>query len=201
MNEYTLKTRLFDRPRKLILAPDYAAFENKNVKGNEFTRIEKTDITDFRRSVERIIWYEIPVGIRYTLVFKTSNNTELKVTLRSYFGASQMGVFNNIQDVCWTNYGVSLVESLYKNLHDGQNIMLYKHTLNLQGITFPNGTLLNWNEIAIKDYRSYFTIYKTDTPTTHSRISSKDYESTKLWSLAQWILEDIRTQGHDRSKP
>jgi hypothetical protein len=41
VKEYTLKTRLFDRSRKLILAPDFVAFENKDFKGNEFTRIEK----------------------------------------------------------------------------------------------------------------------------------------------------------------
>ena len=197
MKEYILKTRLFDRSRKLILAPDYIAFENKNLKGNEFTRIEKTDILDFRRYVERIIWYEISVGIRYVIAFKTSN-TELKVTLRSYFGASQGNVFDDILNTCWENYCGPLIDDLYNTFSDNRDVILYNHTLSQQGITFPNGNTLEWNDVSIKDYRSYFTLYKTDTPTIHSLISSKDYEATKLWSLTKWILQDLQVQDHNR---
>jgi hypothetical protein len=197
LKEFILKTRLLDRSRKLILAPDYVAFENKDLKDKEFTRIEKADIIDFRRYVERIVWYEISVGVRYVIAFKTQNNTELKVILRSYFGASQRDVFDDILNTCWENYCVPLMDNLYSAFYDNEDIILYNHTLNQQGITFPNGSPLDWNDVSLKDYHSYFTIYKTDTPTIHTRISSKDYETIKLWSLTKSILRDLKMRDYN----
>ncbi len=197
MKEFILKTHLFDRSRKLILAPDYVAFENKDLKDNEFTRIEKADIIDFRWHVEQIIWYEISVCTRYVIAFKTQNNTELKVTLRSYFRASQLDIFNDILNTCWDNYCAPLVENLADTFYNDQDVILCNHTLNQQGIIFPNGSQLNWDDVSVKDYHSYFTIYKTNTPDIHTRISSKDYEAVKLWSLTKSILRDLKIQDHN----
>ncbi|MBT1690280.1 hypothetical protein [Dawidia soli] len=197
MKEYILKTRLLDRSRKLILTPDYIAFENKDLKGQEFTRIEKADIVDFRRYVERIVWYEFSVGTRYVIAFKTQNNSELKITLRSYFGASQQSIFNDILNTCWDNYCVPLIESLYDTFLDNQDVILHNHTLNRQGITLPNGNHLDWCDVSLKEYHSYFTVHKTDAPALHARTSLKNYESLQLWSLTKTILRDRTIPDHN----
>ena len=44
LKQYELRSGLLDRSRKLVLTEEYVEFENKDLKGQEFTRFNKADI-------------------------------------------------------------------------------------------------------------------------------------------------------------
>lgn len=86
MNEYKLKSGLLDRLRILRLTSDCVEFENKDLKGKEFTRIDKADILDFKHGMNWLVWYEFTVGRHYNLTIKAKDKKELRINFKSYFG-------------------------------------------------------------------------------------------------------------------
>ena len=71
------------RPRKLIITESYLEWENRDLKGKEFTRLYKSDIVDFKHGMDWIVWYEFR---EFSIAFKDKKNKELKVGFSSYLG-------------------------------------------------------------------------------------------------------------------
>jgi hypothetical protein len=52
VKEYLITSGFLGRQRKLILREDYLDWENKDLKGSEFTRLNKSDILDFKHGMD-----------------------------------------------------------------------------------------------------------------------------------------------------
>jgi hypothetical protein len=65
VKEYHVKQHLFDRKRRLTICSEYVEFENRDIKGGEFTRVHCADIVDFRHAARALAWYRFSVGKEY----------------------------------------------------------------------------------------------------------------------------------------
>lgn len=82
MKEHLIKSGFLDRQRKLVLAEDYLDWESGDLKGKEFSTINKSDYADFKHGMDWIVWYKFTVGREYSITFKDTGNQESSRVLR-----------------------------------------------------------------------------------------------------------------------
>ena len=190
MKEYELKSGPLSHKRKLTLSADFVAYENKG-NGREQTKINATDIVDFKHGMDWIVWYKFTVGRKFMVTFKTIENKELKIVFSSYFGID--GYLNQayadiVEDI-WQLYHQKIVDKHLERFYNDETLTLQGVTINSKGIRLdPKGSLLPWDRVSIKEYYSYFAIHDKDMPAVHKRISYNEYETEILWSMIKTIL-------------
>jgi hypothetical protein len=191
MKEYLIASGFFDRQRKLILTKDYLEWESRDLKGSEFSRLNKSDIVDFKHKMDWIVWYKFTVGRQFSITFKDNRNKELKIGFNSLFGLRKENneKYSDIVDDIWEFYHSGIVDShLDKFYKDGQ-LEIQGIKLKSEGIELKGQIEVTmWDKVAIKEYYSYFAIYHKGNSNIHSRISYNEYGSETLWSILKSIL-------------
>ena len=193
MKEYVIKSGLVARERKLVLTEDYLEWENKDLKGNEFTRLNKSDYLDFRHGMDWIVWYKFTVGRKFLIAFKDKRNRELKIQFDSYFGlrTENNQTYSDIINDVWSLYHSKVVDRFLDGFYnDGQTevqgLELRKDGIELRGAN----ALIPWDKVLTKDYYRYFAIYHRDNPTLHARVSYNEYGTETAWSVIRTILKE-----------
>lgn len=202
MKEYLITSGFLDRQRKLILTEDYLEWENGNLKGQEFTRLDKSDIVDFKHGTEGIVWYKFTVGRQFSITIKDNNNKEVKILFQSYFGLGKDAhqIYAEIIDDIWRLYHSSIVETFLQTFYDQGEIEIQGVTLKNEGIKLRDKMgLIPWDKVSTKDYYTYFAIYNTDNPDIHSRVSYNEYGTETLWSAIKSILKE-KTKNTSQEK-
>jgi hypothetical protein len=193
LKEYKVKTGLLDRPRKLILTNDYIEFENKNLVNDSFTRLLKGDIVDFKRGLERIIWYEFSVGFQYSFSFLDKDNKTLDINFKNYFGLQlNYGQFySEIINLIWDYYFTDIVNQDIDNIYSHKDIELNNVRIGLDGIEFTDTQeTIDWNNLDYKEYFNYFAVHKADNSKIHKTFSFNEWNSERLFSLIRTIKKD-----------
>ena len=133
MKEYLITSGFLDRQRKLILTPDYLEWENGDLKGREFSRINKSDIVDFKHGMDWIVWYKFTAGRQFSITFKDQRNKELKILFKSFFGLHKENnqKYSDIVDDIWRLYHSKIVDNFLD--------IFYNHgEIEIQEIKFKN---------------------------------------------------------------
>lgn len=193
MNEYSIKSGFLDRTRKLVLTDDYLEWENGDLKGREFARLNKADIVDFKHGMNWIVWYEFTVGRQFSISFKDKKNKELKIQFNSYFGLhkeNSQKYLDAVNDI-WRLYHSNIVESFLANFYDSGTVKIQGLKLKREGIELrEERILIPWEKVATKDYSTYFAIFNQDNPAVHCRVSYNEYGTETLWSAIRTILKE-----------
>jgi hypothetical protein len=193
LKAYELISGFLDRKRKLVLTEKYVEFENKDLKGLEFTRFNKADIVDFKHGMDWIVWYKFIVGQRFSITFKDKNNKELKILFKRHFGfrSNYNQTYSEIVEDIWKYYHQDIVNKYLDMFYNDEELTIRGLKLNRNGI-HPVGqnSLLNWDHVDIKEYYRYFAIFDKQNPQVHSRISYNEYETEILWSIVKTVLKD-----------
>ena len=192
MKQYLITSGFFDRPRKLILTEDYLEWEDRDLKGNEFTRLYKSEIVDFKHGMDSIVWYRFPVGRRFSITFKNNEGRELKIKFSSFLGSrkeNEQKYADIISDI-WTLYHSAIVdEHVNRYLSEGeielQAIKVKKDGVELRGQT----GFVPWEKLGVRDNTRYFSIFNKDDSNIHSRVSYNEYGTETLWSTIKAILK------------
>lgn len=191
--EYLITPGFFDRQRKLVLTEDYLEWENGDLKGREFTRLNKSDIIDFKHGVDPIVWYEFTVGRQFSITFKDKSNKELKILFKTHFGLrseNRQKYAAIITDV-WRLYHSTIVDSFLDRFYNRGEIEIQGIKLKTEGIELREKTgMIPWDKVRTKDYYRYFAIYNRDNSDTHSRVSYNEYGTETLWSAIKTILKE-----------
>jgi hypothetical protein len=193
LKQYELKSGLLDRQRKLILTEEYVEFEEKDLKGQEFTRLDKTDIVDFKHGMDWIVWYKFTVGRQFSITFKDKENNELKILFKSYFGFNSHyhQMYAEIVDDIWKYYHQDIVNKYLDKFYNNDELRIRELKINQNGIELPGqSSILTWGRVNIKEYYRYFAICDKENPQIHSRVSHNEYETEILWSTVKTILKE-----------
>jgi hypothetical protein len=193
LKEYELKSGPFDRRRKLVLAEDYVEFENKNLKGQEFTKFNKADIVDFKHGMDWIIWYKFTVGRQFSITFKDTKNRELRILFKSYFGFNSHynQMYAEIVDDIWKYYHQDIVNKYLDKFYNNEELKVRELKMNQEGIELPGqSSILAWDRVDIKEYYRYFAICDKENSQIHSRVSHNEYETEILWNTIKTILKE-----------
>ena len=201
MKEYLISGFL-DRPRKLLLTEEYLEWENRDLKGQEFSRLDKSDIVDFRHGADWIVWYRFTVGLQFSIIFKDKKNKEFKIQFSSYFGLHKENnqKYADIVDDVWRLYHSNIVDSFLDMFYDSGEVEIQGIKLKNEGIELrEEKKLIPWDKVATKDYYRYFAIYHQDDSTIHSRISYNEYGTETLWSVIRTILKEKQMNPSQQS--
>lgn len=193
MKQYELKSGILDRQRKLFLSEDFVEFENRDLKGHEFTRLNKADIVDFKHAMDWLVWYKFTVGRKFSITFKDRKNNELRIVFKSYLGANShySQIYSEVVDFIWQYYHQDIVNKHLDKYYNSEELTVQGITIDHNGIELPNVRKhLSWNDVGIKEYYKYFAIYHKDNPQTHFRVSYNEYETETLWSILKTILKE-----------
>jgi hypothetical protein len=191
VKEYLITSKIFDRQRKLVLAEDYLEWENGNLKGQEFVRISKSQIKDFKHGMHWIVWYKFTVGQKFSIAFKDKKNKEVKVVFKSYFGLHKENYqkYLNIVDDVWSLYYSNIVDKFLDSFYNEGKAEIQGIKLTQKGIELKDKGLVIWDKVAIKDYDTYFSVYNRDDPKIHFRMSYNEYGTEMVWSAIKTILK------------
>jgi hypothetical protein len=193
VKEYLITSGFLDRQRKLILTDDYLAWENSDLKGKEFARLNKSNIVDFKHGLDWIVWYKFTVGRQFSITFKDKWNNEFHIQFNSLFGLHKENnqKYSDIVDDIWRFYHANIVDTYLGTFYN-------KGVIEIQGIKLKNEgielrgqkELISWDKVGTKDYYRYFAIYHKDNSHIHSRVSYNEYGTETLWSSITRILEE-----------
>ena len=191
MNEYVIKSGFLDRPRKLVLADDYIIWEASDLKGDEFKRLDKADIIDFKHAVDGIVWYELPVGRQFSITVKGVKNSELKIHFSSSFGLRKENtqIYSDIVGHIWRLYHGDIVNSHLNTFYDNGELVIRGLRLQQIGIKLKDqAELISWDKVAIKEYSRYFAVYSSENSKIHSTVSHNEYGTEMLRCVLKTIL-------------
>jgi hypothetical protein len=193
VKEYLITSGFLDRERKLVLTDDYLEWENGDLKGREFTRLNKSDIVDFKHGIDWIVWYKFTVGRQFSITFKDKRNKELKILFNSHFGLHNENnqKYSDIVENVWRLYHSNIVDNFLDRFYNQGEVEIQGIKLKNEGIELTDKIgLVPWNKVTTKDYYRYFAIYNRDNSDIHSRVSYNEYGTETLWSLIKTILKE-----------
>ena len=187
LKEYLIKPGLLDRTRKLILHNEYIEWESGNEKGNEFTKLGRSQITDFKHGMDWTVWYKVVVGRQFSIAVKGSVNQEVKIRFSERFGMNKeyFQIYSDIVDDIWKYYFSDVVDAHQHRLKQEGVINLAGVALRWDEIELTVGRRLPWSNVAMKEYDSYFALFDRDDATHYRAFRYNEYGTEALWSLAK----------------
>lgn len=194
MKEYKIKNGLLARPRKLILTKDYIAFENSNLNSGQFIKLNKVDIIDFKRALERIVWYEFTVGYEYAFTFLDKDKKILDIRFKNYFGleSNYKQIYAEIIDLIWEYYFIDIVNIDIDEIYNNQNLEFNGIKVGLEGVKFINtNETVEWGNLDYKEYFRYFAVLKIDNPKFYQTFDFNDWNSERLFCLVRTLKKHM----------
>ena len=198
MKEYRIRSGFFERERKLIVAENYLEYETGDLKGSEFTRLNKSDIADFKHGTDWIVWYRFTVGRQFSITLKDKKKKELRILFDSYFGLHKQNdqLYADIVEDIWNFYHADIVDIFRHRFRNSEAFEIQGIKINKDGVKLRRDNLLiTWPKVSIKEYYRYFAVYNNENPEIHSRISYNEYGTETLWGVLKAILKEGNTKG------
>jgi hypothetical protein len=192
MKVYKVKSGLLDRQRSLMMTDDLVEWESGDLKRNQFTRLNKADIVDFKHGHDWIVWYRFTVGRQFSITIKDKRNRELKIRFTSYFGLhpEYIDLYAEMVDDIWRLYHSDIVDRHLDILKNSGELEIQGIKLSESGIQLRGQqSVISWDNLNIKEYYSYFAVFHQETPELHSRVSYNEYGTEILWSMLKNILK------------
>ncbi|MCC9165907.1 hypothetical protein [Pontibacter harenae] len=190
--EYELSEGLLGRKRKLQLAPAFVAFESSILKQESLTKISKKDIVDVRHEMNWMQWYRFYVGCDFRIAFRTIDENIQTFKFKSYFdkNESYIDIYEEIVNVLWRYYLNHLVAQQLEEFNRNQSLELKTVKLKEDGLYFTDqDQFVPWAEVEVKEFESYYAIYKSSEAAIHKRINYNEWGSEVLFGLIKALKE------------
>ena len=198
--EFTIRRGITDNaPRKLTINFEFIRFQSNDLVTNLYTTFDKKEIVEFRFGMKWIA-FTITIGREYFIYIRNNENKILKINFRTYFGRKKneyhqlySDIIQNIRKI----YFDEIVFEFIKKHENKENFAIGDVKFNDKGITIKTSGILNviekiidWNNIRIKSYITYFSIYSSENPININRGFSylDDWNTYVLFEVIGTIL-------------
>lgn len=187
--------------RDLHLHPDFISFETKDLIGNGTTSFKSNEIKEFRYGVT-LYQYDIVFGREFQIYIKNFNNEILKINFKSYLGIKKndcqklyVEVINKVWDLYFKNKVVEFINAF----EAGESFFIGDVNINSEGVIITISKLLKqekklifWNDVAIKKYTTYVSVYSKENSLDFNRGYSykEDWNTFVLHEVIRNILEN-----------
>ncbi|HOX82361.1 MAG TPA: hypothetical protein PLJ60_21640 [Chryseolinea sp.] len=198
IKEYVVKSEMLDRKRKVFIDQNYIEFENKDLKGGEFTRFYKSEITDLKYGVEWIVWYKFYVGRHFTITLRNRESKELRLGLKGYFrfGDEYEKIYSSLINDIWKYFYQDIFDAYLNRFHANEDLIIGRLKLSPKGIdVLETGLNFTWTNLSLKAYPTYFSLSRIDAPEFHIWINFNEWNSEAVYILIQRILKDYQTNS------
>lgn len=193
--EFKLKSSLFDRNRRLILTKDYLEYENKDLKSDLFSRLEKVDIIDFKHEFEKLIFYRFPIGNKFSISFLDKKNQVMKVKFKEYFwnSSNYAKIYSELINIIWEYYFFDIVNSYYDKYKNNGSLNFKDVRITQSGINLISiNKSIAWAYVKYTQYYTYFVIYDAQNSNVYHRISFDEWNAEIIFSLIRTIQKHLK---------
>ncbi|TKC08282.1 hypothetical protein FA048_14090 [Pedobacter polaris] len=204
----TIKRGPFDnKPRQLILDPTFISFEDDESSTKSLTKFEKNSITAYRFGVKWIRGFEFTVGREYQIFIRNNEGKILKINFKSFYGRKKQENYEKyikIINTLWVFYFSDITNNLLQQFNETKEFDIgavkFKREgleINIAGLIKEEKKQILWDQVATRDYQTYFAIYSLDDKSKINRTYNylSDWNTGVLYSAVRTILK-IRDENN-----
>ena len=198
--ELTIKSSLFDRPRKLVIDWNFIEFEDKDRVDAINSRFEKEEIEGIRYGIRPVSGYAFVIGRIYCVDIKSEKGKMIKIRIKSLYGINRKSLnkkYSKIINVLFDYYYADVVRNY---------INLFKNNLefNLLGVIFTkegiylrkDEPLIEWQNLGTKNYWSYYALFQKSNPNNYRAFQYlEDWNTIIIHSVSRYILREKKLLG------
>jgi hypothetical protein len=178
--------------KRLIFKNDGLIIE-KPFSFDEPVFISAEDITAFRLGVRWIRGFYFVLGRQFVIELKHQKDTTTKIKLISLYAIRDQRyneIWLEIVDQIYRKYFSSHLQ-LYVELYQmGQLFNLSGLTFHADGVIWNRNKKLNYNQLAVSSYRTYFVIHNKNNPKQNISFNFlNDWNAYIIQSLLKYIVE------------
>jgi hypothetical protein len=193
--QFTIKSSILDRPRKLSIAPAYIEFDNRSSVGLEPTRFFKEDIEGVRYGIKAIDGYQFTIGRIYCIDICNAKGGTIKIRLKSLYGVrkTELGrkyseIVNAILDYFFDPKIISLLEKFVND----ESFSILGVNFDARGVLLKKDSqLISWDDLGTKSYMSYYAMFSKSDPNYYRAFEYlNDWNTVILYSVSRQILKE-----------
>jgi hypothetical protein len=201
---FTIVRGPFDqKKRQLIIGSTGIKFEDGKTRGGKFTVLPKSTIAEFKYGIDWISGLEFTIGREYLILIKTNDNKEIKIGIKSLYGWNRnknYNLFEGILDSIWNNYFQDITTGFIDKFYANQPFTLAqvgfdqkKLTIKKAGIITEKETIINWDNVKVTDYQTYYVIHSKEDSAFINRSYNylDDWNVTVLRKVLSLLLKDV----------
>jgi hypothetical protein len=193
--EFMVRSTILDRPRLLVVDPDYIEFDDQDRKSAAPTRFSKKEIQGLRYGVKAIRGYRFRIGRIYCIDVRNVSGQVIKIRLKSVYRVRRKLLGEKYQEITnslFKYYFHDLTRDYYRQFQDGQPVELLGVSLNSQGVLFDEKAgRISWDFLGTKRYWHYYTLYSEELPDNYRAfVFLDDWNAGVLRGLIELILKE-----------
>lgn len=191
--ELTIRSSMLDRPRRLVIEPEYLEFDDKDAISEEPTRFDRLEIASLRYGVKAIRGYRFRIGRIYCIDVQDVSQRVIKMRLKSLYrvrrrllGRKYMDILNALL----RTYFHDIMREHIQQVKEGQSVDLLGVSLNSEGVLFDEKVgRIGWNFVGTKRFWHYYTIFSEEIPEKYRAFTFIDD-----WNAAvlQGVIETLK---------
>jgi hypothetical protein len=195
MLELMVRPTILDRPRLVVIHPEYLEFDDQDRVSEVPTRILKTEIEGLRYGVKSIQGYRFRIGRTYCIDVRDTSGRIIKIRLKSVYRV-RLKLLNekylSIVNALYRHYFHEKTLEYFEQFRDGQTVELLGVNLNSQGVLFDEKVgRVSWNFLGTKRYWHYYTLYSEESPHNYRAfVFLDDWNAGVLRGLIETILRE-----------
>lgn len=203
MKEFTIVRGLFDtRKRALIIDEERIRFENKDLKNDLFTVIDKKDITGIRYGIHFINGYHFTVGREYLIFIRLSSGNELRISFKLFYGRKlkeKHQLYVEIVDALWDNFFNDILDQYDRKLENSEVLTIAGIEIAGDRIKFNRSEIL-FKDLDLKQYYHYFMVFSKKNPHLNKMLYYlKDQDAVILLNILNNIIKNERLRAKEIS--
>ncbi len=192
MKSFKVKRSWFDRKRELTLYPTHFELENCDLRNATLTRVEVSDIIEFRYGVEWITGYMFTFGRVYVLDIKTVHDGIIKIRFGSLYKIgleAQSQAYRELINAMYDHYFDAMSRSFIEKHNAGEEFELAGITFRATGVILSSGHFIEWENLGTSSHFTYYALYsKLDDSIADLNYYLTDWNAGILYSVSRAIL-------------
>jgi hypothetical protein len=191
--EFIVRSSMLDRPRRLVIDPEYLEFDDKDAISEEATLFDRLEIASLRYGVKAIRGYRFRIGRIYCIDVQDVSRRVIKIRLKSLYRVRRRLLGHKYEDILnalLRTYFHDIMREQIKQVKEGQSVDLLGVNLNSEGVLFDEKVgRIGWNFIGTKRFWHYYTIFSEEIPEKYRAFTFIDD-----WNAAvlQGVIETLK---------
>jgi hypothetical protein len=193
--EFMVRSTILDRPRLLVIDPEYIEFDDQDRVSEAPTRFLKTEIEGLRYGVKPIRGYRFRIGRIYCIDIRDKLGRVIKIRLKSVYRVRRKLLgekYQQITNALFQYYYHDMTRHYLRQFRDGQAVELLGVTLNGHAVLFDKKIgWVGWDFLGTKRYWHYYTLYSEESPNDYRAfVFLDDWNAGVLRGLIEVILKE-----------
>jgi len=199
--EFLIKSSIFDRPRALVLLPEYLEFDDNDLASSIPTKFLKEDIEAFRYGVKWIRGYRFYIGRIYCIDIKGVSGQIIRIRLKSIYRIRRKLLgekYVNIVNALFRYYFNDISRRYVELFQENQPFEILGVKVNSDGVLFDQRIgRISWDFLGTRRFRRYYTIFSETDANCY-----KTFEYLDQWNAAvlHSVLETILKLKYPQKK-